>query len=1481
VAVRRTWLLLAVLGWFGCGSPAEPEVASDVEVATTEQEVVPASCTSAALVNTTCGGPIEYALPCYVSKPSSVCGIQGYEQKTCYPSCAHPDFGAAYLETRYFSVSVTPTSTTQRVCELNQWGKPICFNETYYYYDTPCANAAAAKRNEWPEPYRSNITTSWSVNAYSYGDPGTCNITVYNAPVYNTSSGWQCGAGSSCNDTTRPIYKTCRHSSHGVAPAGNCGPDTRYTAPGQTLAGANSEAQSVWTSLGNIEALSFTKAPACLTCDTTALSTATDAQNKYTCLENNLNRVPGLPSGAAPSGVDRGALESQLVTRMKLLFETKGDQLSSVQQGRAMDLYVNRPQPTSGCGLTWTQPTTTAACATPAALPGLNNTFSMCHLLRSEHVPAGVTGLALDRCTATSATIKPLSADCGAEGYRTAYDDVTTALLVKSMPAMTTTLGTAPREAELRTKLASVQQWYTRARTDLYPADPVDGKLLGRTSEVMKAFWNAAYLKDELALAVTTDAAAESARAKVLADGLVADRQVLRAAFGAAGTPPLTRAPLLFLLGDALRGLDERLLEVSRLHDMGCRFKTCNTTATPTSELMGMLGSLTDANRLSSRLTASTRAAADWKAVFTLVQSNHCALQSAIHDALGVPAGTVYDANLLFTRPLDAMPVPAQQLASMLRDAKARAEAHAANGLFGLTDTRTVKVGLNRQKQDEILNHLNTILQQLDTGVSSYDANRLSLVQGLVTQLQNQNSQQSLLDRMTAVQNRLAELQQDLNGLRTSHAVDEARYGDFMDGFEALYPAIAQTGQDMLKAEYTVTAPNRGRMATTSNDVAGMAVLSGTAPFKLSASPGDQLAIQVSGTWSPTCAIGLTQGPNGSLVRPNNTQGQVKTGPEGYSVTVSSGTYTAQGNESVTSRGQFANSTETQNWCAGFGISLPIPVIGDLVNVGARIEGCMTDETGTNWSQTSNQSSSSGSETRSTFSLARGLRSPLAPFPDQPVGSLLLVRMRRDGTTRADIRSVQVLQSPSVAVLVPGDPTVDVGFDYYLVVNDRVDTRCTWLDNSLLNVRLAHLRPQSVEARNVAVAMSAAEALLRTQADTYVAQGRLLPSQADLLRDTAYGEVYNRCNCTSISAYPESVRTLFDTWVKKAVVGVEREVELVNIERQLRALLLDMRALDAELDNAQLQSRLMGLQPAWALRNLDGAQLRSQLEALDQVMSDWLAPVIALQHPETLTSFTTSERQLLDDLTNVDPTSSTTNIRNLASTAKAAAQAVENRLRAVRVAAPVPTLNDVILSIPQPGKTATSSWRKVDPATAQAVWAEILAGRNPVLTLKPEHLYSPFGGSGLLPCNLSSPIISSVVLYGILPTGSTSNPYTVPLSLTPEMSFPTVSRLERYAFASPNYLGPASQMLFGQNSEVLSKLQTYWGQPGTQVGAGLSPFSSIHLELGAFSTDFPSAPGTLSASNPLSKTVELLVAFRLEPRQEPAGSKLLGVTQCE
>ncbi|MFP2959102.1 hypothetical protein ACLEPN_14970 [Myxococcus sp. 1LA] len=1259
------------------------------------------------------------------------------------------------------------------------------------------------------------------------------------------------------------------------------------------------------------------------------MGTAAEVQAKYEALKLWHDKVDSLPEASPPYGVaSRAGLKSQLVKRMKQLFELRTGLLSKSSQEHAMALYRQMPNDYPACGSVWTPQG--ASCGAE-----LDASLSMCQRLMDASLLTGagnVTASVLKECASLAGQVGVLSSSCvSAEHYVNELRRINMDLLMRNMSVMPGLLGTQARVDALRDKLSYIDQWYAQGRAHLYASGLPHASLQADTSALLKAFWNGAYLDVQRQSAPSgcttsssscfTDAAvAEAFRKKVLSDGLVADRQVLTAAFTRlpeGNTLPMTHAPLLMVMGDALRGLDERLKDVSRLHDLACRFKTCVSTPSRTSQLWALLANMDDGAELASLKSSATLVNAAWRETgdgsgniipgpFSAMSENHIAFQLAVKDALGLPSSAPYSGGLLTRASNEELSHSAPVLAALLRDAKTRVASYAVSGLFSPVNRRSLTTGLDRAKQDAIGALVGGRIQQLDDEIASYQSNRLTLVNGLLAQMNNQQSQDGVIDRLLVLTKQMEELSKDLYGVRTSRAVDEARYGEFMKGFEALVPAIQSSGQQMVKSEVSLSvsaAADTRHVINGGDDVRNMRVLQGGNPFFVTAVEGETLSVEVSGQWAPTCALSQVLLPSGQPLVVNDTSGPIMTGPEGYSTVLADSVYKAASNTTVTSNGQFENWNRNVSACAGLG--LEIPIVKDVFKFTASLTGCAQYEVGTTWSRTHSDSTADGRETRSTYSFSRGIRSAHAPFPDQPVGALLLVQMPPDQaggiehTARGDAYTVRVVQAPYTSVF------VEKPSKFYLVVNDVVG--CPGISSTPLSLRVVQMQSKAAASRDMAKAMLATQTALQPQAEAYVAQGRLLANQAAHLRNSAYQKLFEACSvgredpespgvmlppCQDLNYYPESLRNLFETWISKEIVGVEREVELVQLERRMRSLLLEVSSIERDFENTEENARMLALVPAWTLRNLDGRQLRIKLNDLDQLMGDVLAPVLDVLYPEVLEALTAHEWSELDDLTDLDPLSTEVDMPAMALEAKQAAQAVTNRWHTERSLKPVPSLYEVFISIPRPDWQMSTTWTQVGTDEAQRIWNNILAGRDFTLDVKPEHIYQR--GQLYIDCVNPAPVIDAMGMYMIdgMSGAVTHPPYGVSTHFLPRMLFPTTRGVLEYDFADNAYLAPGIVAHFGPDVLMYEKMHGELSSSAAFPGRGVSLFSTIHLNLMGMRNAYPNVPHpdpqraangeeVISPLNPLASTSELIIALRLEAKSDASDPRLPGVPQCE
>jgi hypothetical protein len=295
----------------------------------------------------------------------------------------------------------------------------------------------------------------------------------------------------------------------------------------------------------------------------------------------------------------------------------------------------------------------------------------------------------------------------------------------------------------------------------------------------------------------------------------------------------------------------------------------------------------------------------------------------------------------------------------------------------------------------------------------------------------------------------------NLEGLRAAGEDEDDAFGSLTATFADIQHSLDGNALVQVGDTTTLTLTGRGGKFTGSQTLEQLSVH--TIP---NLTTGKVVVVQTSGSWTPTCSLGevnfLHAGGDHRIANLNSAQ----IGPEGYVVTDSGGTFEAH--SSGHAFGFEQDIGTSVKFCQNTGL------IGDAY--GVNFEGCSFANQRVSFSATS--TSGGGDEARSTASFATGLRLPSTPFPEAPVGSLLVVLGDPQSGT---IRDVKVVHSGGTSILVPASGTA------YFIVNDK---RCDSADDRF---------SLTVTARTMTKQTDVADAALIGMADVlaYMRQKRL------------------------------------------------------------------------------------------------------------------------------------------------------------------------------------------------------------------------------------------------------------------------------------------------------------------------------------------------------------------------------------------------------
>lgn len=1330
--------------------------------------------------------------------------------------------------------------------------------------------------------------TSYSVvgerDRQYYGPPdrqswtATCDLIVYGPlglPL--TCDSVCCGTHYEASCTIAP-YPSCRHSANPLVVPSECGTPPNYSPLNRSLAALRIEFPVVYE--GSLYP------PTCLTCEQLPMGTAdglTEAQrvqqvrDKYDCLRAGYTAAPTLP--IAP--VDRAQVQEQAVRNLKLLFELQGHRLLQISD--AWDfirgLYQDFPAIRYDCGpeVRFTPPEVPPSCT---GLGPVNGLLDMCARLTADNVPFQLVNntSVYNECMNLFVTrIQAISSDCQATAYRDAYAKISGTVVAKSMEDLSPDIPgyTFPIDA-LQVRLHRIDDWYGRVRDNIYTGADPDAKLWSDTEIALSGFWsriNTGGFVQPDGSPTTLD---------VFNKGLDMDWAVLTAALTNRGSDlPLLRAPLVTVLGESLKNLVDRLRDNVIAHDLGCRFLDCSNGRfnTEVSELYRLLAAIpvdTDLNQELSRVTALTSSPypghSRWKSTFDNLYSRHQKFRAAVSDITGTAYNPDDVSNANSPRP------PLELLAKLIREAQLKARNYRNFGRFDGTDINVVRSGLAEAQATRINDQVARKVRDLRDRVRDFNDNRNAYVRNLLAELQRQREQDNIMNNAIVKAQRFDNLSQDLAGLRNYAALEEAHFSDLAT---AVNQVVDQLPDDYLVqlrsyAPFAVSAMNARYDGIRSNDVRADALIrfqppySEVFPWTIGAQKGDILNIETRGQWAPTCAL-----KGSDITAPFDRDGLgvdvtgALTGPEGWVLVQQGSRYRAAAN--VTS----SSSSSSSAACGG--ISVAGGIIGGIIGaifgggqegaqIGASVAGgvCRAIDgfTGTQ----SSEETRDGREQRTSAAFTTGLRLENTPYKNLPAGGLLLVQMPRHGSedpSEFDIRralDIHILQSPMSSIVVVADA------DIYLVTNDRL---CGDSPTNELTVTVRVLEPARALSRALGEAMANVYAQMRQDTETYSQAGRVLQQDLIARREMATQFLRQACGQCDLSRYPESLIGFWNAYVSKELARLERKVEMRAIERELNLQVLEMRAIQHDVEASRRLAYFEQVMTGWSLKNLDGDRLRREIQDLASTVIEYLHPIINIKWPEASDRLLSSDRTLLENLGKGDWAGSIVDLGNRE------IDAVNQILTRLNDARDVRQISTSLTAVSFPRVGLSSSFLGVhvaDPARVQAMWIGLNATNRFTLSIKPEDLYSYSGGAYTLLCSAEAPIIRAMSLIALRDVPNAIHdhwdtiPWTVRTDPGPSLRF--VTRVgtgpKDYALADQLEWSSGVRMLSaGYSADYAAETLFYQRAAGLEVGMGLSAFTAFQVDATAID-DHARQSGY---SNPLKDADEILLLFQVEKKQ--------------
>lgn len=927
-------------------------------------------------------------------------------------------------------------------------------------------------------------------------------------------------------------------------------------------------------------------------------------------------------------------------------------------------------------------------------------------------------------------------------------------------------------------------------------------------------------------------------------------------------------APLFMrLLGNSLKVLADRVHYLASIADLGCSIDSCrgntNTELFRVISLLGSLGDKQEFQRLEPGISQINHRLARF---FTHVARNAAPIERNLIQFIESYGGDLREYHRthdLLKLKLSNVPLFARGLLGIIHSNRILRNSYQTSGFYSWTRGDVTEFGFS-SNLDSIVQIATHAQQDFGRKWAEFQIHRRDHGQRILEERTWQNSVARLRDESQRQMERIAEIGEDLNGLRASLSSVRERTSHYLANVFSVLNSSSYFERygsryvvDRVLPPFIISpqaAPENPK-----STLIGDIVVQSVAPIPLS--KGQIASVQLERNWSPTCALRRMG------FRPESVAGAL-IGPEGFMMGMS------QGHARVHSVVNYQREDKTTRVGSSTSIChrASLGVIGELLGQQASMTNCTEFSYGQSNSGGRNTDDLDSTETRQTAAFNLGIRSPWAPFEHFPAGSLLIAQVRRAGQFRyADILSIEVAQR-SNQILAQDD------VDLYFIVNDCNDPENKAAQGLQVS---AEIRTQEgAIARQVSVSMVDAVRHVDGQIDSILMQGDISPQQMNTLRDEMFMKLAADPRGRSRQALGPVLSEFFQFWVENELLEVEKRSRIRRLERNLRTELSNLKRIESDIERTMQLEKIYELQKLWTLDSLDIIQFTQDLKSAIDRLNRYIIPVIAFQAPERIAALRgrDSVRFLRDGLT-------------LESSVDDIARAIGNLYTDVAESEGLHRLvfngwrtTDVVLSFPRPDLAdriranpltddPLSLWKKGPRTMAERLWNSLQSEAvRATLTVTPEDLYDAAQRTpDTLDCTKMSPVIQAMGLYFVTPDNAGEGPgaeyeFNLGFQARGPMAFPGETRLQSFTLVGesletwlrqtvPYTVGPRQQarlVLSRANIDPLTR---------TGSGAGLSPFMDFNFD---FSKSAFGPEGSLSAYTPSIR--EILLVLRLNYR---------------
>jgi hypothetical protein len=536
--------------------------------------------------------------------------------------------------------------------------------------------------------------------------------------------------------------------------------------------------------------------------------------------------------------------------------------------------------------------------------------------------------------------------------------------------------------------------------------------------------------------------------------------------------------------------------------------------------------------------------------------------------------------------------------------------------------------------------------------------------------------------------------------------------------------------------------------------------------------------------------------------------------------------------------------------------------------------------------------SSNSDENRRLDAFEVEVKSQFTPFPNLPMGSLLLVQLPKGVHELSELISVQVGRRNMV---IP----VDQDSDYYWVVNDCTDPGRTSTHEQSLSVQYSKQVSMDRLAADFVRHLSKATEIMREKSAVYLRSGDVSSTQLKEL------ETLVRAELAKVGMDVEELhllKDLYDSWIANELAQLELRVKILQTRRKMSPIKRRIVQLEADLRSAVDATNISKLSKFWAIDNFDLTSLNLELNYAMKTIRDRVLPVIKVRYPNVVPLI---QKELSDLVLSLKMQNS---VLEVARKFELLVISLNNILKAE-----ISDINVVeetlVIRFPRAGlgdleevwgPNASQQVPLASPAASQEVWAALEASAKgafglsreekvqhaiksvAVLDISRTDLYSADGPwdaerfvrrppcEGFLDCKAAAPIVESMAIYFKVndsfqeTVDSFGADRKVKVKLASKAIFPNEgeSREDRFQvagswgeFTVPVFLGTRPSPLRSFRALMLHE---------SKRGQGISPFGQFQIDF----RDFQFDQGDLAEILP--EITDIMLVFKVNYRNSNA-----------